>query len=118
MVKSVYYLCIIFFFIGCNITISYVVLKYAICVATSGHLAFIDHTVVILIFLLEDIIYSRMSMIPANELQMYELKAEEWLVKCFHADPKFVDIAAADGDILESIYKGAKATYDDEMKKD
>ena len=64
------------------------------------------------------IIYSRMSMIPANELQMYELKAEEWLVKCFHADPKFVDIAAADGDILESIYKGAKATYDDEMKKD
>lgn len=63
------------------------------------------------------IINSRKSMVPAYALDMYELKAEEWLVKCFKADPKYMDIAAADGDILESIFKSAKSTYEYELNQ-
>ena len=61
--------------------------------------------------------FSRKSMVPAYALDMYELKAEEWLVKCFKADPKYMDIAAADGDILESIFKSAKSTYEYELNQ-
>ena len=43
---------------------------------------------------------------------MIEMEAEEWLLKAFQKDKKYVGLASADGDILESVFKNANDMYE------
>lgn len=45
-----------------------------------------------------------------------DLAAEDSLVSCFRKDKSFMDIAAADGDIVEDICKNARSRIEDEKK--
>ena len=44
---------------------------------------------------------------------MDDLSSEDHLVECFKKDKSFMDIAAVDGDIVEDIYKNAKARMEE-----
>lgn len=44
---------------------------------------------------------------------MIEMDAESWLLKAFQGDKKYVGLASADGDILESVFKNANEMYED-----
>lgn len=48
---------------------------------------------------------------------MDDLSSEDSLVACFRKDRSFMDIAAGDGDIVEDIYKNAKARLEDEERQ-
>ena len=43
---------------------------------------------------------------------MDDMAAEDYLLACFHKDPSFIDIAAGDGDIVETIMKNARDRYE------
>ncbi len=43
---------------------------------------------------------------------MDDIASEDYLLSCFRKDPKFVNIAAGDGDIVETIFKSAKDRYE------
>lgn len=43
---------------------------------------------------------------------MDDIASEDCLLSCFHKDPSFIDIAAGDGDIVETIFKSAKDRYE------
>ena len=43
---------------------------------------------------------------------MDDMAAEDYLVACFHKDPSYIDIAAGDGDIVETIMKSARDRYE------
>lgn len=44
---------------------------------------------------------------------MIEMDAEGWLLKAFYKDKKYIGLASADGDILESVFKNANDMYED-----
>ena len=44
---------------------------------------------------------------------MIEMDAEGWLLKAFQKDKKYIGLASADGDILESVFKNANDMYED-----
>ena len=48
---------------------------------------------------------------------MDDLAGEDALVSCFRKDKSFMDVAAADGDIVEDVYKNARARIEDEEKQ-
>ena len=43
---------------------------------------------------------------------MDDMASEDYLVACFHKDPSYIDIAAGDGDIVETIMKSARDRYE------
>ena len=43
---------------------------------------------------------------------MIEMDAETWLLRAFQADKKYLGLASADGDILESVFKNASDSYE------
>ena len=43
---------------------------------------------------------------------MDDMASEDYLVVCFHKDPSYIDIAAGDGDIVETIMKSARDRYE------
>ena len=43
---------------------------------------------------------------------MDDMASEDYLLSCFHKDPAFIDIAAGDGDIVETIMKSARDRYE------
>ena len=43
---------------------------------------------------------------------MDDMASEDYLVACFHKDPSYIDIAASDGDIVETIMKSARDRYE------
>ena len=43
---------------------------------------------------------------------MDDIAAEDALLDCFHKDKSFIDIAANDGYVVETIFKNAKDRYD------
>ena len=43
---------------------------------------------------------------------MNDMASEDYLVACFHKDPSYIDIAAGDGDIVETIMKSARDRYE------
>lgn len=43
---------------------------------------------------------------------MDDMASEDYLVSCFHKDPSYIDIAAGDGDIVETIMKSARDRYE------
>ena len=43
---------------------------------------------------------------------MDDMASEDHLVACFHKDPSYIDIAAGDGDIVETIMKSARDRYE------
>lgn len=43
---------------------------------------------------------------------MDDMASEDNLVACFHKDPSYIDIAAGDGDIVETIMKSARDRYE------
>lgn len=43
---------------------------------------------------------------------MDDMASEDFLLACFHKDPSFIDIAAGDGDIVETIMKNARDRYE------
>ena len=43
---------------------------------------------------------------------MDDMAAEDALLDCFHKDKSFIDIAAGDGYVVETIFKNAKDRYD------
>ena len=46
-----------------------------------------------------------------------DLAGEDALVSCFRKDKSFMDIAAADGDIVEDVCKNACARIEDEDRQ-
>ena len=43
---------------------------------------------------------------------MDDMASEDYLVACFHKDSSYIDIAAGDGDIVETIMKSARDRYE------
>lgn len=43
---------------------------------------------------------------------MDDMASEDYLVACFRKDPSYIDIAAGDGDIVETIMKSARDRYE------
>ncbi|MGN0191149.1 MAG: hypothetical protein ACI39U_05785, partial [Candidatus Cryptobacteroides sp.] len=43
---------------------------------------------------------------------MDDIASEDALLSCFHKDKSFIDIAAGDGDVVETIFKNAKERYE------
>lgn len=43
---------------------------------------------------------------------MDDMASEDYLVACFHKDQSYIDIAAGDGDIVETIMKSARDRYE------
>ena len=43
---------------------------------------------------------------------MDDMASEDYLLSCFRKDASFVDIAAGDGDIVETIMKSARVRYE------
>lgn len=43
---------------------------------------------------------------------MDDMASEDYLVACFHKDPSYIDIAAGDGDIVETLMKSARDRYE------
>ncbi len=43
---------------------------------------------------------------------MDDMASEDYLVACFHKNPSYIDIAAGDGDIVETIMKSARDRYE------